>query len=74
MEDFMQNVTTTRRPLGITIIAILLFIQAVFEIVERTLPVIDDAMDSHARATYYGTGDDGQGCNFTRADGKWVYP
>jgi uncharacterized membrane protein (DUF2068 family) len=30
----MQNVTTTRRrPLGITIIAILLFIQAVFEIV-----------------------------------------
>src|SRR5436305_10910372 len=34
MEDIMQNVTTTRRrPLGITIIAILLFIQAVFEIV-----------------------------------------
>ena len=29
----MQNVTTTRRPLGISIIAILLFIQAVFEIV-----------------------------------------
>jgi uncharacterized membrane protein (DUF2068 family) len=32
MEDFMQNVSTTRRPLGITIIAILLFIQAVIEI------------------------------------------
>ncbi len=29
----MQNVTTTRRPLGITIIAILLFIQAVLVIV-----------------------------------------
>ena len=29
----MQNVTTTRRPFGITIIAILLFIQAIFEIV-----------------------------------------
>ncbi len=28
----MQNVTTTKRPLGITIIAILLFIQAVIEI------------------------------------------
>jgi hypothetical protein len=33
MEDFMQNVSTTRRPLGITIIAILMFIQAIFEIV-----------------------------------------
>ena len=29
----MQNVSTTRRPLGITIIAILMFIQAIFEIV-----------------------------------------
>ena len=29
----MQNVTTTRRPLGISIIAILLFIQAIFEII-----------------------------------------
>jgi hypothetical protein len=29
----MQNVSTARRPLGITIIAILLFIQAIFEIV-----------------------------------------
>jgi len=29
----MQNVTTGRRPLGITIIAILLFIQAVLEII-----------------------------------------
>lgn len=29
----MQNVTTARRPLGITIIAILLFIQAIFQIV-----------------------------------------
>ena|SRR5215471_15154548 len=29
----MQNVSTTRRPLGITIIAILLFIQAVLEII-----------------------------------------
>lgn len=29
----MQNVTTTRRPLGITIIAILMFIQAIFEII-----------------------------------------
>jgi hypothetical protein len=33
MEDHMQNVSTTRRPLGITIIAILMFIQAIFEIV-----------------------------------------
>jgi hypothetical protein len=33
MEDIMQNITTTRRPLGISIIAILLFIQAIFEIV-----------------------------------------
>ena len=33
MEDFMQNVSATRRPLGITIIAILMFIQAIFEIV-----------------------------------------
>jgi hypothetical protein len=32
-EDFMQNISTARRPLGITIIAILLFIQAIFEIV-----------------------------------------
>jgi hypothetical protein len=29
----MQNVSTARRPLGITIIAILMFIQAIFEIV-----------------------------------------
>ena len=29
----MQNVSTPRRPLGITIIAILMFIQAIFEIV-----------------------------------------
>src|SRR6266480_2617840 len=29
----MQNITTERRPLGITIIAILLFIQAIFEII-----------------------------------------
>ncbi len=29
----MQNVTTARRPLGITIISILLFIQAIFEII-----------------------------------------
>jgi hypothetical protein len=29
----MQNITTERRPLGITIIAILMFIQAIFEIV-----------------------------------------
>ena len=29
----MQNVSTSKRPLGITIIAIILFIQAVFEIV-----------------------------------------
>src|SRR5947207_8747353 len=29
----MQNISTERRPLGITIIAILLFIQAIFEIV-----------------------------------------
>lgn len=35
MEDIMQNLvgTTRRRPLGITIIAILLFIQAVIEII-----------------------------------------
>jgi hypothetical protein len=33
MEGIVQNVTTTRRPLGITIIAILLFIQAVLEII-----------------------------------------
>jgi len=33
MEDIMQNVSTTRRPLGITIIAILLFISAVIEII-----------------------------------------
>lgn len=29
----MQNVSTARRPLGITIISILMFIQAIFEIV-----------------------------------------
>ncbi len=29
----MQNVSTTRRPLGITIISILMFIQAIYEIV-----------------------------------------
>lgn len=29
----MQNISTTRRPLGITIIAILLFIQAIIEII-----------------------------------------
>jgi hypothetical protein len=33
MEDIMQNVSVPRRPLGITIIAIILFIQAIFEIV-----------------------------------------
>ena len=33
MEDIMQNISTPRRPLGITIISILLFIQAVFEII-----------------------------------------
>jgi uncharacterized membrane protein (DUF2068 family) len=29
----MQNVSTTKRPLGITIISILMFLQAIFEIV-----------------------------------------
>ena len=31
-QQIMQNLSTTRRPLGISIIAILLFIQAIFEI------------------------------------------
>jgi hypothetical protein len=33
MEDIVQNVSITRRPLGITIIAILLFISAIIEII-----------------------------------------
>ncbi len=36
----MQNVSTTRRPLGITIIAILLFISAVIEIIGGLTSVI----------------------------------
>jgi uncharacterized membrane protein (DUF2068 family) len=32
-EDIMQNVSTAERPLGITIIAILMFIQAIIEII-----------------------------------------
>ena len=36
----MQNVSTTRRPLGITIIAILLFISAVIEIIGGISSVI----------------------------------
>jgi hypothetical protein len=32
-EDIMQNITTTKRPLGISIIAILLFISAIIEII-----------------------------------------
>src|SRR5512133_3762682 len=40
MEDVMQNVSTTRRPLGITIIAILLFISAIIEIIGGLFSVI----------------------------------
>jgi hypothetical protein len=40
MEDIMQNVTTARRPLGITIIAILLFITAVIDIIGGLSSVI----------------------------------
>jgi hypothetical protein len=40
LEDVMQNVSTTRRPLGITIIAILLFISAVIEIIGGISSVI----------------------------------
>ena len=36
----MQNISTPRRPLGITIISILLFIQAVFEIIGGISSVI----------------------------------
>jgi uncharacterized membrane protein HdeD (DUF308 family) len=39
----MQNVITTRRPLGITIIAILLFISAVIEIIGGLFSVIGNA-------------------------------
>jgi hypothetical protein len=40
LEDFMQNVSTARRPLGITIIAILMFISAVIEIIGGLTSVI----------------------------------
>jgi len=40
MEDVMQNVGTTRRPLGITIISILLFISAVIGIIGGLSSVI----------------------------------
>jgi hypothetical protein len=33
MEEIMQNVTTTKRPLGITILSVLMFIQAILEII-----------------------------------------
>jgi uncharacterized membrane protein (DUF2068 family) len=46
MEDFMQNVSTTRRPLGITIIAILLFIQAIIEIVAGIFVLIGTTLAS----------------------------
>src|SRR5260370_38030988 len=42
MEDVMQNVGTTRRPLGITIISILLFISAVIGIIGGLSSVIDN--------------------------------
>jgi len=40
MEDIVQNVSITRRPLGITIIAILLFISAIIEIIGGISSVI----------------------------------
>ena len=40
MEDIVQNASITRRPLGITIIAILLFISAIIEIIGGISSVI----------------------------------
>ena len=50
----MQNVTTTKRPLGITIIAILLFIQAVIEIVFGIFVFVGSTIASPAAGLLLG--------------------
>ena len=42
----MQNVSTTKRPLGITIIAVLLSIQAIFEIVVGIIALVATTLAS----------------------------
>jgi mannose/fructose/N-acetylgalactosamine-specific phosphotransferase system component IID len=46
MEESMQNVSTTKRPLGITIIAVLLSIQAIFEIVVGIIALVATTLAS----------------------------
>ncbi len=50
----MQNVTTTKRPLGITIIAILLFIQAVIEIIFGIFVFVGSTIASPAAGLLLG--------------------
>jgi len=46
MEDIMQNVSTPRRPFGITILALLMFIQAIFEIIVGSITFIGTTLAS----------------------------
>ena len=50
----MQNVTTAKRPLGITIIAILLFISAIFEIIGGFFAFIGTTLASPAEGLLLG--------------------
>ena len=54
----MQNVSTARRPLGITIISILLFIQAIFEILVDTCLF----QQRHPRSPNWASGGVGSSC------------
>ena len=49
MEDIVQNVSITRRPLGITIIAILLFISAIIEIIGNYSGPLESNAPLHRR-------------------------
>src|SRR5579859_6404385 len=53
-EDVMQNVRTARRPLGITIISILLFISAVIEIIGGLSSVIGNRPTGTASGVLLG--------------------
>jgi len=50
----MQNVTTAKRPLGITIIAILLFIQAIIEIIFGIFVFVGSTIASPAAGLLLG--------------------
>ena len=45
-ENILQNVSTPRRPFGITILALLMFIQAIFEIIVGSITFIGTTLAS----------------------------